>query len=576
VFRGEFRSLQVGAFWCGLLFLGGCSGVIGGSHGGGPAQDGSSSSEPSASNVASLFACESPGPQPSEARLVRLSGSQFARAVDVLRRGRSANANRDRDGNAVPSPFQAPNSADRFTTVASSYFIGEGETSTVLQSASSVAVEVASDLVRAGASCAADGFDEDCARSLIAEKGALLLGRELDADELDTYVGLATDSRVSVLGTETALATTMEALLSSPSFLFRTELGEPAGGGTFKLTSYEIASALSYTLTDGPPDEELWRAAVEGRLTEPTEIEAQVQRLLSPLDQSDALARFIREYFRYDEAESVAKELQDFPFHDAESLQEDTSLFVREALKRSGETSLLETLLTADWGFVRAATTESYNFSGSMPQDGTPELIAFGSDKRTGIMTQPSWLVAFSQIDHNDAIRRGKFIRESLLCGSIPAIDISMVSPLDLSEDKTMRESLEQHRTDPSCAGCHSLMDPLGLAFAAFDHVGRERDMEAGRAVDESGELTGTGDQDGPFDGVSDLMWKLAASETVRQCLVVHAYEYFRGARRGQADGCALQEADDALKAADGNLVALISEFFASDEFVIRIPAEGQ
>jgi hypothetical protein len=485
--------------------------------------------------------------------------------------------NRDRNDDVVPSPFQAPNNADRFTTIASSYFIGEPEASAVLQSASTVAAEVASDLVRAGASCAADGLNENCVRSLIAKKGELVLGRELGADELQTYVDLAMDSRVSILGNEMALATAMEALLSSPSFLFRTELGEPTGDGTFKLTSYEIASALSYTLTDGPPDEELWRAAAEGRLTEPTEIEAQVRRLLDSLDRSDALVRFIREYFRYERAEHVAKDPQDFPFHDANSLQEDTSLFVGEVLKRSETASLLETLLTADWGFVRADTAESYNFSsGELPQDGSPELVAFGSGKRVGIMAQPSWLVAFSDTDHNDAIRRGKFIRESLLCGSIPPVDINEISPLDLSEDKTMRESLEQHTGNPTCAGCHTLMDPLGLAFAGFDHVGRERDMEAGRPVDATGELTGSGSQDGPFDGVSELMSKLAASELARQCFVIHAYEYFRGARRDEADGCALRDADDALTVADGNLVALISEFFTSEEFLIRVLEEGQ
>ncbi len=558
--------------WSVLLACSACDGVIGNSGHDSP----SAPSEPTASAIGSLFECDSPGPQPSKARLVRLSGPQYARTIDVLRRGRSESGNRDRNANALPSPFQAPNTGDRFTTFASSYFIGEAEVSSVLQSASSVAEEVARDLMAAGASCAADGLTESCARSLIVEKGQLVLSRELDADEVETYLDLATDSRVTALGDETALATALDALISSPSFLFRTEVGEPIGDGTFRLNSFEVASALSYTLTDGPPDEELWRAAVGGRLTEPSEIEAQVRRLLDPIDENEALERFIREYFRYDEATSVAKETQDFPFHDAESLQEDTALFVREALKQNDGASLLDTLITADWGFVREATAESYTFVGSLPQDGSPEMVAFGSDRRIGIMTQPSWLVAFSQMDHNDAIRRGKFIRETLLCGNIPPIDIGMVAPLDLSDDRTMREALEQHRSDPSCAGCHSLMDPLGLAFSGFDHVGREREMEAGRPVDASGELIGAGSQDGPFGGVSELMLKLAASEIVRQCFVVHAYEYFRGARRTESDGCALEQADNVLEASDGNVVALIGEFFASDEFLIRTPTAGQ
>lgn len=558
----------------GLWALGGCSGVIGGSahddFGSGAPRSGSSS--PAGSTVESLFACNDPSPQPSEARLVRLSGAQYTRAVDVLRRGRSGNRNLDRSGTSLSSPFQAPNTADRFTTRASSYFIGEAEISSVLQSARSIAEEVAADLVSSGASCATGGFDQDCARSLISEKGQVLFGRRLTDEEVDNYVALATDTRVKALGDEVAVATTIEALLSSPSFLFRSELGEPVGDGTYRLTPFEIASALSYSLTDGPPDEVLWQSAVEGSLSDPREIQAQVERLLDAGTDSAVLERFIREYFRYDDVTSVAKEVMEYPFHDADALEEDTAEFVREALRRSGGEDLLETLLLAEWGFVQDATADSYGYDG--PTSSSPELVWFGSDKRVGILTQPSWLVAFSQIDHNDVIRRGKFIRESLLCGVIPPIDISAVPPLELSEDMTMRESLAEHVSEESCQGCHKLMDPLGFGFAGFDHLGRERDIEAGRPVDATGEVTGTADQDGAYDGSAELMARLAGSETVRQCFVAHAYEFFRGNPRLEADGCALSDAHRALLDSGGDVAAAIGAFFSSDEFLVRIPAE--
>ncbi len=575
---GGIPKLQT-ALLCTLLACGGCDGLIGHSaddpRSGSPGDPGSG--VPTASAVGSLFECDSPAPAPAKARLVRLSGEQYARAVDVLRRGRSSNSNRDRSASAVDSPFPDATTADRFTTISNSHFIGEAEATTVLQSASTVAADIADDLTSAGASCAANDFDESCARSIINEKAEDMLGRPLDADELQMYVDLATDSRVTALGDEAALETVLEALLSSPSFLFRTELGAPLGDGTFKLTPHEVAAALAYTLTDGPPDQQLWEAANDGSLADPAEIKAQVRRVLGSLDQNDAMARFIREYFHYDEASSVGKELAEFPFHDAEALEDDTRLFVEEVLARSDAESVLQTLLTANWGFARAGTAESYNLaSESLPSDGSPELVTFESGERVGILSQPSWIVAYSKMDHNDAIRRGKFVREALLCGSIPPINIGMVEPLDLSPDKTMRESLEQHVSDPSCQGCHSLMDPLGLPFSGFDHLGRERDMEAGRPVDASGSLTGSGSQDGDFDGVPEMMDKLAASEIVRQCFVVHAYEYFRGAPRTESDGCALQDADAALLAAGGDVVEMIAEFFASDEFLIRVPMEEE
>ncbi len=556
------------------LVLTGCSGVIGDlgsdADASGSARTGSDG-VPAVSTVESLFTCETAAPQPSEARLVRLNGAQYARAIDVLGRGRSNDRNRDRSATSVASPFQSPNTADRFTTKASSYFVGEAEVESVLQSASSVAESVAQDLVQ-GNSCAANGLDADCARELISEKGALLFGRELDSADLDTFVALAMDDRILDLGDEAALATAIEALLSSPSFLFRSELGEPVGDGSYRLTPYEIASALSYTLTDGPPDQQLWDAARDGSLSDPEVIRSEVTRLLMDLDQSTVIERFVREFFRYDDVNAVAKEVMDFPFHNPDALAEDTAEFVREALRRSEGGDLLDTLLLADWGFVQDATAQSNDYAG--PVAASPELVWFDSEKRVGIMTQPSWLVAFSQLDHNDVIRRGKFIRESLLCGVIPPIDISAVPPLNLSEDKTMRESLSEHVSNESCQGCHKLMDPLGYGFAGFDHLGREREIEAGRPVDATGEITGTGDQDGPYDGVRELMERLSASDTVRQCFVAHVYEYFRGQPRLEADGCALNEAHEALNNADGDIVEAIAAFFSSDEFLVRVPAE--
>lgn len=557
----------------GMAFvLGGCSGVIGdiGSEADGSPRTGFDG-VPAVSTVENLFTCETASPQPSDARLVRLNGAQYARAIDVLGRGRSEDRNRDRSATTVASPFQSPNTADRFTTKASSYFVGEAEVESVLQSATSVAESVARDLL-AGSSCAANGLDADCARDLISEKGALLFGRELDSAELDTFVELAMDDRIMDLGDEAALATAIEALLSSPSFLFRSELGEPVGDGTYRLTPYEIASAISYTLTDGPPDQQLWDAARDGSLADPDVIRSEVARLLMDLDQSTVIERFVREFFRYDDVSAVAKEVMDFPFHDPDALAEDTAEFVREALRRSEGGDLLDTLLLADWGFVQDATAQSNDYTG--PTASSPELVWFDSEKRVGIMTQPSWLVAFSQLDHNDVIRRGKFIRESLLCGVIPPIDISAVPPLELSEDKTMRESLSAHVSEESCQGCHKLMDPLGYGFAGFDHLGREREMEAGRPVDATGEISGTGDQDGPYNGVGELMERLSASDAVRQCFVAHVYEYFRGQSRLDADGCALNEAHEALTNADGDIVEAIAAFFSSDEFLVRVPAE--
>jgi len=222
---------------------------------------------------------------------------------------------------------------------------------------------------------------------------------------------------------------------------------------------------------------------------------------------------------------------------------------------------------------------------------------------RAGVLTHPAWLVANSTFDHSDVVRRGKWIREKLLGGTIPDVPIGVNAAVPPDEDKTLRERMQVTR-DQYCWRCHVKMDPLGLPFELYDDFGRyrgpykglpESSMTArdhgidglGRPpyglerrpdgewvkLDASGEITGSGDPqiDGKVDNAIDLMHRLAESERARQVFVRHAFRFFLGRNETLRDSKTLIEADRAYVESGGSFKALVHSLVTSDSFLYRI-----
>jgi hypothetical protein len=328
---------------------------------------------------------------------------------------------------------------------------------------------------------------EPCVQGQVRDKGELLFRRPLRPEELAKYTALATASLAA--GRKSAVELAFTALLMAPQFLFRAELGAP-GASARKLTPFELAAALSYSLTDGPPDQALWEAA-RGALATPAILAQHVARLLEAPADLGPVREFFAEWFQYARARAVDKPGS----YDPDSLVREADLYVADVLGTSARKNLLATLLTAKTFFASSATAATYAITSSSK---TPTKL-LGTNDRTGLLGQPSWLAAFSQPEHTDPIRRGRFVRESLLCRPIPQVDIDTVADLSRDAKLSMREKLALHTTNPTCKSCHALLDPIGLGMKAFDQVGRLRTTEVGRPVDASGALVDSGDQDGPF-----------------------------------------------------------------------------
>ncbi len=217
---------------------------------------------------------------------------------------------------------------------------------------------------------------------------------------------------------------------------------------------------------------------------------------------------------------------------------------------------------------------------------------------RKGMLTHPAWLIAHAHNTETDPIRRGKWVREKLLAGTVPDLPITIDAVISEDPHRTLRERLETKTQQEYCWQCHKQMNPLGLPFEMFDDFGRYRTQESleypenlvtkgpdkaavhvdlrdiytTRPVNSAGYLRGTGDPqlDGDVDNAIDLIEKLAKSERVRQSLIRHAFRYFLGRNETLADSKTLIDADQAYLQNDGSFDAVIISLLTSDSFIYR------
>ena len=204
-------------------------------------------------------------------------------------------------------------------------------------------------------------------------------------------------------------------------------------------------------------------------------------------------------------------------------------------------------------------------------------------NQRVGMLTHPAWLGAWSGNFENDPIRRGKWIREHLLAGSIPDIPITVNAAVPEDHHKTLRERLSVTREE-YCWQCHRKMEPLGLPFESYDDFGQYRELEGlgatkalqkpknTRPTQTDGGVIAAGDSEleGPVKDVRELMYRLANAARVRQSFVRHAFRFWMGRNETLQDSSILIEADDAYEETDGSFRALVISLLTSDAFLYR------
>lgn len=451
--------------------------------------------------------------------------------------------------------------------------------------------------------------------------------RKADASEVDRFMALY-DKCAAAGDRPSALKTMLQAVLLRADAVYRSELGTATDdvSGRRKMSPLEVARAVSLALGDRR-ETGIVQAAEKGELHTQVQLAAQVRRILDdPKINKPGLLRFFREYFEYHRAPDVFKDKpRDRIKHVPQVLVGDTDRLVLHTLDQDKD--VLRELLTTRLSFVNYSMKVDKSKPGrplvGVPFDvipppdknpkNKPEWLGgvdavYGftqwpaeqpaqlpSDLRCGILTQPSWLVAWSTNFDNDPVRRGRWIRERLLGGTVPDLPIGVVAQVPDDPHRTLRDRLKVTR-EAKCWKCHQHMDELGLPFENFDHYGRLRTTETIVAhdsaqrttedkgkppsptyveapLDASGRIAGSGDDslDGTVTSPVDMLRRLAASDRVRQVFVRHAFRYYLGRNETLADARTLQAADQAYLNGGGSFKALLVSLLTSDSFLYRI-----
>ena len=364
-----------------------------------------------------------------------------------------------------------------------------------VESLEAVAYQVAEQAVSNNAirtrfmTCSPTGVsDAACMREAIETLGLRLWRRALTEEEVNALVAIGTTSAATLEDFNEGLTFPIAGLIQSPNFMYRAELGDDG-----EFTDTELAGRLSYFLWNTGPDDELLAAASKGELSTRSGLFAQANRLLDSPNARDGMRNFFSEQLKLYELDHYQKDPQVFE-HFTSSLGEDAK---EETLK------LLEYIVfddDSDYREIMSTTKTFINRQLAALYDvpaPSAEGFAYADLKdyspRAGILGHAAFLGLHSHAVSSSATLRGKAVRNILLCQLIPAppVNVDTSIPEPSGTTNTLRERVAEHLTDPSCAGCHRLTDPIGLGLENFDGIGRWRDYDNGEIIDPSGDLDG-------------------------------------------------------------------------------------
>jgi hypothetical protein len=376
---------------------------------------------------------------------------------------------------------------------------------------------VSCDLSAEGASCA------DKSLRTFARKAFRRPVTDAEVKGLMALVSLAQSKGDSV---EAGLKLALQAVLTSPHFVFRVELDpSPTSTTPHPLTPHELATRLSYFLWSSMPDDELTALADDGTLTKADVLRAQAARMLKSDKAKSLVSNFGGQWLYTRKVDEVQPDSTRFPTFNAA---------LRTAMRR--ETELLfeqvvfnalpaDKLLTASFTYMNDALAKHYG----LPAVGSSELkrVDLTTEQRGGLLSHASVLTVNSHATNTSPVLRGKWVINQLLCQEVPppppGVDTKSVN--DVTAGGSLRKRLEQHRANPVCASCHAMMDPIGFGLENYDAIGAYRTLDGNVQVDASGTLP-----DGSaFKSPKELAAIVAEDERFPACVAQMLYSYALG-----------------------------------------------
>jgi hypothetical protein len=372
------------------------------------------------------------------------------------------------------------------------------------------------------------------------------------------------------------LAAVIQGALMSPHFLFHVHLAPASvADGIATIGSEELASRLSYFLWGTMPDDELLAAGRAGALSTDAELEAQARRMLADPRAKEAFRTFFDELYGISKIEGIYRSSMVYPESTLElrrSLTASIEAFLDDAFWQEGT---LAAMFQGSRVYVDERMSGVYGL-GTVTGT-TVQPIEADPTRYAGLLTQPALMALVAHYDGSDPIHRGLFVRRRFLCLNLPPPPMELmnnVMPPAADPEATTRERYEAHTTQPACAGCHRVIDPLGFALEHFDGIGRWRDTENGKPIDATGTIVGLGDADIPVDGAVDMARVLAESGAVDRCFTQQLYYFANHKAADEADVLELERLTAGFKGAGGGFQELLVDIVVSPSFRTR-RAEG-
>lgn len=414
-------------------------------------------------------------------------------------------------------------------------------------------------------------FDQACGRRFFTEAGRLLFRRPLTDQELDVRMNIAAAgvkaSGDFYIGIESGLSS----LLMTPAFIFISDAVEsdPAHPGAKRLTGYAKASRLSFLLWNTTPDDALLTAAESGALHTEKGLAQQVDRMLSSAQLQGGVRAFFTDMLGFEKFETLEKDSILFPVYNAA-----VALDAKEQLLRMTVDQLVtqkgdyRDLFTMRKTYISDALARIYRIAA--PNPGAWGVYSFpDSSPYAGIQSTFGFTALHAHVGRSSPTIRGKAIRELLLCQRVPDppgnVDFSLFNA-EHSEYKTARQRLEAHSTNPSCAGCHKLVDPIGLTLENFDGAGQFRTEENGTPIDTSGKLDGVA-----YSDANGLGQALRNHPAIPSCMVNRMYAYAVGRAPLRAEKEWVKALEEKFSAG-GYRISTLMKAIATDPTFYNVP----
>lgn len=415
--------------------------------------------------------------------------------------------------------------------------------------------------------------DDACAGKFLGSVGRVLYRRPLTQRELADEVKIASDVSLRLHDFYAGLGSALTGMLESAQFLFRQETARPdaADAAHLQLDGYSKASRLSFLLWNAAPDLPLLEAAEHGELDSSDGLSRQVDRMLASPRLEAGVRAFFSDMLGFSTFEGLAKDPVLYPKFSARiaaDAQEQTlRTIVDLVLRQHGD---YRDLFTTRTTFLTPLLGALYKIPVTTPDDLPDAWVRYDypeNAEQAGVISEASFVALHSQPGRSSPTVRGKALREVLLCQKVPDppgnVNFALVQDTNNPDFKTARQRLTAHRSAPTCAGCHKIMDPIGLALENFDTTGAFRTLENGAPIDPSGEIDGI-----KFSDARGLGKAIHDNPATTGCVVNRLFTYATGRTATKEEiGSMQRDFGQAFAKSGYDMKALLRSIATSNEF---------